>query len=299
MRQDYFLGISPEGFHDIAYTEWGNWSPQFPTIMCVHGLTRNGRDFDELAMYLSNKGRYVLCPDVVGRGESAWFHQAANYNFPQYISDMNALIARSHSHHIDWIGTSMGGIIGMMMAALPNSPIQKLVINDIGAQIPLQGLRRLAQYVGKEPVFKSFEEAKTYCKVNFADFGDLSEEQWNNFTQHTVIQKAPNLYALKVDPHIRTAKSTSQWLHELVHHPRKALEGIFYDVDLWDIWNQIRCPVLVIHGQRSDLLTTEIITKMQRTHPHVDVCEVDNAGHAPALLDQHIHETIYNWIIMN
>jgi pimeloyl-ACP methyl ester carboxylesterase len=299
MKQNYYLGMSPQGFHDLAYTEWGTWSDQFPTIICVHGLTRNGRDFDELAFYLSNKGRYVLCPDVVGRGESSWFTNPTHYNFNQYVSDMNTLIARAHTHHVDWIGTSMGGLIGMMMAALPNTPIRRLVINDIGPQVPIAGLKRLAQYAGKEPVFKTFDEAKAYCKIHYADFGVLSEEQWEQFTEHSIKLRAPNLYTFKMDPGIRHAKSPSQWLNDFVHHPIKALEGVLYDVDLWAIWKQVRCPVLVIHGTHSDLLTPEIITKMQRTHPQVEVYEVENAGHAPALLEQQNHEKIYNWLIKN
>lgn len=297
MKQNYVLGISPEGFHNIAYTEWGNWSTQFPATFCVHGLTRNGRDFDDLANYLSNRGRYVLCPDVVGRGESSWFKNPSHYNFPQYVSDMNALIARANAHSIDWVGTSMGGIIGMMLAALPNTPIRKLVINDIGPQIPLTGLKRLGKYAGTNPIFTSMEEAKNYCKINYADFGVLSEEQWTAFTEHSVRQTAPNLYTFKVDPGIRHSKSKSQWFNEFIHHPLKALEGIFYDVDLWSVWHQIRCPVLVIHGKKSDLLTTEIILKMRQSHPNVEVYEIENAGHAPALLESKNHEVIYEWLL--
>lgn len=297
MKKNYLQGLSPEGFHEIAYTEWGNWSDQFPGIICVHGLSRNSRDFDELAMFLSNRGRYVLCPDVVGRGQSSWFKQASNYNFPQYLADMNALIARANLPHIDWIGTSMGGLIGMMLAAQPNTPIRKLVLNDVGPQIPLNALKRLGKYAGKDPIFKSFDEAKLYCKINYAGFGDLSEEEWDRFTEHSIKARAPNLYAFKVDPAIRNPKSTSQWLNELMHHPFKALEGVLYDVDLWALWKKIRCPVLVIHGQRSDLLTPEIIAKMLQIHPSTEVYEVENAGHAPALLAQTDHETIYNWLI--
>jgi pimeloyl-ACP methyl ester carboxylesterase len=296
MKKNNVLGISAEGFHTIAYTEWGSWSAPSPATLCVHGLTRNGRDFDALAGYLSTKGRYVLCPDVVGRGESAWFKNPAHYNFTQYVSDMTGLIARANTPQIDWVGTSMGGIIGMMLAAVPNTPIRKLVINDIGPQIPLVGLKRLSQYAGKDPVFNSMEEAKSYCKVSYADFGPLSEEQWNTFTEHSIKQTAPNVYTFKVDPGIRNAKSKSQWLHEFIHHPRKALEGLFYDVDLWSFWKKIRCPVLVIHGTNSDLLTAPIITKMRQIHSGIEVYEVEHAGHAPALLETKEHEVIYNWL---
>ena len=297
MKQNYVLGLSPEGFHEIAYTEWGNCSTQFPSVICVHGLTRNSRDFDELAFSLSNKGRHILCPDVVGRGESSWFTHACNYNFRQYVSDMNVLIARANTPHIDWIGTSMGGMRGMLIASLPNTPIRKLIINDVGPHIPLKALRRLGKYAGKDPLFKSFEEAKDYCKINFADFGDLSEEQWDHFTQYSIKQCAPNLYKLKVDPGIKYPKSANQWFTEFIHHPFKALEGIFYDIELWPIWKKIHCPVLVIHGKHSDLLTPEIIESMRHTHPDIEVYEIENAGHAPALLDQKEHDFIYNWLI--
>lgn len=298
MKTNHFLGLSPEGFHKIAYMEWGNCVSSFPPIICVHGLTRNSHDFDELAQYFSAQDRYLLCPDIVGRGDSGWFKNSSHYNFPQYVSDMNALIARANTRQIDWIGTSMGGIIGMMIAALPQSPIRKLVINDIGPQIPLIGLKRLGKYAGKNPVFNSFEEAKQYCKINYADFGTLSEEQWDKFTEHS-IKQVPNGYVFKQDPGVRTPKSTVQWLNELLHHPFKALEGILYDVDLWAIWQQIHCPVLVIHGKRSDLLTPEIIVKMRQIHANTEVYEVEDAGHAPALLDLKNHETIYNWLAKN
>ena len=300
MKQNYFLGISPEGFHNLAYTEWGNWSPEFPTAFCVHGLTRNGRDFDDLALYLSNKGRYVLCPDVAGRGESAWFTNPKHYNFSQYINDMNALIARANTNHIDWIGTSMGGIIGMMMAALPNTPIRRLVLNDIGPQIPITGLKRLAKYAGKDPVFKSVDEAKNYFKTNYADFGISTEEQWDAFTEHSIKHRAPHLYRLKVDPGINNpSKSFLNLFTEFLKHPHKSLEGIYYDIDLWSIWKNIRCPVLLIHGKHSDLLTPDIILEMRRTHPYIEVYEIEHAGHAPALLEQQNHETIYNWLVLN
>jgi pimeloyl-ACP methyl ester carboxylesterase len=193
----------------------------------------------------------------------------------------------------------MGGIIGMMLAALPNSPIRKLVLNDIGPQVPLTGLKRLAKYAGKDPVFKSLEEAKQYFKINYADFGDLNEEQWDRFTEHSVKERAQNVYTFKMDPGVKHSRTASQWLNEFIHRPGKALEGIFYDVDLWAIWKQVRCPILVIHGKKSDLLTPEIILKMRQIHPSIQLYEIENAGHAPALLDQKNHEVIYNWLIMS
>lgn len=296
MKKNSIYGVSDEGFHNVAYTEWGSSAPEHPTVICVHGYTRNGRDFDTLAHYLGVKGRHVFCPDVVGRGDSSWFKQAHHYNFTQYVADMNALIARTHAQQIDWIGTSMGGMIGMMMAALPNTPIRRLILNDIGPQIPLHGLRKLAKYIGNEPEFKSVEEAKQYFKANYSEFGILTEQQWDTFTEHSIEQRAAKVYVAKVDPGIKNPKSTMQAVSDFFHHPQKSLEGILYDIDLWSIWKKIRCPVLVIHGVRSDLLTPEIIRKMIRTHPKTEVYEVENAGHAPALLETSQHEIIEQWL---
>lgn len=296
MRKNSYLGVSEEGFHNIAYTEWGVRDFELPTVICVHGYTRNSRDFDELASYFSLQGRHVFCPDVVGRGESSWFHQASHYNFTQYVADMTSLIARTQARQVDWVGTSMGGLIGMMLAALPNSPIRRLVLNDIGPQIPIDGLRRLAKYAGKDPVFKSFDEAKLHFQTNYAEFGNLTDKQWVQFTKNSVEERAPNVFTARVDPNIKNPKTTSQILSEFFHHPTKALEGILYDIDLWSTWKDVRCPVLVIHGRHSDLLTPEIIRRMQRVHPDIEVYEKEDAGHSPALLDLIDHQTISQWL---
>ncbi|MCL9682686.1 alpha/beta fold hydrolase [Legionella maioricensis] len=296
MKKNSFLGVSEEGFHNVAYTEWGSSSPELPTVICVHGYTRNGRDFDALAHYLGVKGRHIFCPDVVGRGDSSWFKHAHHYNFNQYVADMNVLIARTHAQQIDWIGTSMGGMIGMMLAALPNTPIRRLILNDVGPQIPLHGLRKLAKYIGNDPEFKSMEEAKQHFKKNYSEFGILSEKQWDDFTEHSVEKRAARVFVAKVDPAIKNPKSTMQVVSDFFHHPQKALEGILYDIDLWSIWNKIRCPVLVIHGAHSELLTPEIIKKMLRTHAQTEVYEIADAGHAPALLETADHEIIDSWL---
>ena len=296
MKKHQFLGISDEGFHEVAYTEWGVADPEFPTVICVHGYTRNSRDFDALAAYLSSGGSHVFCPDIVGRGDSSWFKDSHHYQFNQYVNDMNALIARTQAKQIDWIGTSMGGIIGMLLAALPNSPIRKLILNDIGPQIPLSGLKKLIQYAGKDPEFRTLDEAKEYFKVIHAEFGELTEKQWSIFTQNSIEQRAPNVFVTKLDPGIKNPKSTQQWVSDFFHHPHKALEGILFDIDLWSIWKQIHCPVLVIHGMHSELLTLEIINKMQKIHEKTESYTVKNAGHAPALLNLADHKIISQWL---
>lgn len=295
MKNDFILCASEEGIHQVAYTEWGNAS-KAPTIICVHGLARNRHDFDSLSAFLSAKNRHVFCPDIVGRGDSSWFKNPKYYNFEQYVADMITLIARTADHEIDWIGTSMGGLIGMFLAAIPNSPIRRLILNDVGPQIPLQALWHLGKYAAKEPKFASKEEAKAYYKKIYADFGNLSEEQWNTFTENSIREFAPNVYIAKTDPGINDSKAGWQFMRELIHNPHKALEGVFFDVDLWDNWRKVQCPVLVIRGQRSDLLLPEHIRKMQRIHPQTELFEVEQAGHAPALLELLQQEKIAAWL---
>jgi len=294
MKKDYFLGLSDEGFHRVAYTEWGTSHPT--PIICVHGLTRNGRDFDSLGQYLANEGCHVYCPDIIGRGDSDWLKNPLHYTYEQYMADMNAMIARTHATQIDWIGTSMGGLIGMIIASLPQSPIRRLVLNDVGPQIPVKALSRLAKYAGKDPEFVSVEEAKAYFKIIYADFGQLSEEQWQHLTENSIREVAQGRFTTKIDHGIKRSPAKSKLAWKLLLSPHKALEGTFFDVDLWQIWRKVTCPVLVIHGEKSDLLLPSIIEKMHSLHPHMEILQVPDAGHAPALQSPAQQEVIYQWL---
>src|SRR5687768_17874419 len=153
MKSEYVLGLGTKGFHRIHYTEWGDASNS-RIVICAHGLARTGRDFDDLAQALQNEFR-VVCPDIVGRGRSDWLDAKEEYGYPQYMADMNALIARvtgeTSGNTVHWVGTSMGGIIGMLLASRPRSPIVRLVVNDVGTIVPKAALERLAQYVGRTP----------------------------------------------------------------------------------------------------------------------------------------------------
>ncbi|CEK10539.1 alpha/beta fold hydrolase [Legionella hackeliae] len=299
MNLSYVMCASQEGFHKVAYSEWGSPKTDGSTIICVHGLTRNRCDFDPLAHFLSSQGHHVFCPDIVGRGDSSWFRNSKHYNYQQYIVDMTTFIARTGAHTVDWIGTSMGGLIGMALAALPNSPIRSLILNDIGPQIPAHALWRLGQYVGKHPEFASEEEAKQYFKTIYGSFGKLSEEQWNYLTTHSIKERAPGLFVAKLDPHIKESKSSGQLLKEFFVNPHRALEGIFFDIDLWYLWEKVTCPVLVIRGKDSDMLLPEHIKRMQRGHSNVSLIEIDNAGHAPILFELPEHEKIAHWLNSN
>jgi pimeloyl-ACP methyl ester carboxylesterase len=147
-------GLTRRSFHRIAFTDWG---PAFAVrpVLCVHGLTRNGRDFDHLAAVLAAAGRRVICPDLPGRGQSERLWDSRDYALPQYCSDMTVLMAALNATEVDWIGTSLGGLIGMVLAALPGGPIRRIVISDIGPYLPWTGLMRLGANLSDAP--KSFE----------------------------------------------------------------------------------------------------------------------------------------------
>ena len=210
--------------------------------------------------------------------------------------DMNMLISRTGATQIDWLGTSMGGLIGIMMAALPHTPIRRLILNDVGPQVPIHALWQLAKYVGKDPEFTSKEQAKLHYKTIYAEFGNLSEEQWDTFTEHSVTEHSPGVFVSKYDPGIHDFRLKWPSIKENFFHPHKMLEGVLLDIDLWDFWQNIKCPVLVIRGRHSTLLLPEHIKRMERTHPQVDALEVDDAGHAPALLEEAEHEKINRWL---
>jgi pimeloyl-ACP methyl ester carboxylesterase len=273
-----FLGLSPAGFHRTIYWEWAPADPVAPVVVAVHGLTRNGRDFDTLAGVLSEQRR-VVCPDIVGRGKSDWLPNGALYTYPQYLADCTALLARLAVASVDWVGTSMGGLIGMMLAAQPLSPIRRLVINDVGPLVPKAALERLAAYVGKDPHFPTHRDLELYMRRAYASFGPLTDLEWAHLARHSVRALPEGGYAMAYDPAIGAA-----------------LQGPLADVDLWPIWDQIACPVLILHGGQSDLLTPEIVAEMQRRKPDAQLVTFPECGHAPALMAPHQTTAIRHWL---
>lgn len=267
MRKDSLLGLGPHGFHRIAYTEWGN-AENPRVLICVHGLTRNGRDFDALAEAMQDRYR-VICPDIVGRGESDWLSHPGDYGYPQYLADMNALIARASPAELHWVGTSMGGLIGMMLAGQPNTPIRRLVMNDVGPFIPKASLERLAQYVGRAPAMESVDEVEQYLRVVMAPFGKLTDAQWRHMAQHSAKPSPNGNFMLHYDPAIADVFKGAA----------------IQDVNLWLFWQGVTCPVFVIRGAESDLLLAETVTQMKAGRSNVTTLEIPNTGHAPALMD--------------
>jgi pimeloyl-ACP methyl ester carboxylesterase len=273
-----FLSLTSRGFHHVAYNEWGR-KDRAQTVICVHGLTRNSHDFDALALALE-QDRRVVCPDIVGRGRSDWLADKQQYTFATYSGDMVALMARLGNEAFDWVGTSMGGMIGMFLAAQPNSPIRRLVINDTGAFVPKAPAERMLQYVGIERSFESLPEAEKYFRDIYRSFGALTNAQWADLTRHSVRRRLEDrAYTLTYDPDIVAPMRSPQ------------------DLNLWSVWEEIRCPVLLLRGAESDVLSTDTVERMLKRGPKTELVEFPGVGHAPALRDSKQIDVIRRWLL--
>ena len=261
MRHCFYSGLSTSGFHRVHYTEWGE-ADNPRVLVSAHGLTRCGRDFDTLAKSLQGQYR-VICPDVAGRGESEWLTNKADYNYVQYINDMTALLARSGAETVDWVGTSMGGIIGMLLASHTNTPITRMVINDVGAFIPKASLERISMYLGASPRFADFESIVMAVRA-VSPFGEMSDETWRELTVPLVRQSADGSWQFRYDPGIGDAFKI----------------GAIQDVDLSAVWEKVGCPVLITRGVDSDLLLKGTFDSMCRK-AGVRGIEFAHVGHAP------------------
>ena len=266
-RECHFHSLSPHGFHRVAYREWGH--PDCPrVVVCVHGLTRNGRDFDTLAQSLDDRFR-LLCPDMPGRGDSDWLPDVNDYVFPTYLTTLTALLAHADVEQVAWVGTSMGGLLGMVMAAQPNTPVTRLVLNDVGPVIAPAALARIAAYVGLDPVFASFAALEAHIREVSAPFGPLTDAQWTELARTTARETPDGRWRLKYDPGIAVPF-------------RNASAAVS---DLWAVWDAIRCPTLVLRGAESDLLAADTAAAMRTRGPRPRVVEFPGIGHAPMLLD--------------
>jgi pimeloyl-ACP methyl ester carboxylesterase len=268
-RQRKVQCASPTGLHQMAYLEWG--SRENPHVLvCVHGLTRSGRDFDVLARDLAARYR-VVCPDVAGRGESDWLTNPMEYQVPTYVGDMVTLLARLDVETVHWVGTSLGGLIGMALAALPGSPITRLVLNDVGPVVTRASLARIGDYVGKWPPLPTMDAAEAYVRSVNAPFGPHSDVEWRLLTEHVVRENPDGSLRMHYDPSISIPFTAEQPAQDR-------------DLEHWDLYERIRCPTLVLRGEHSDLLTRDTANEMSRRGPRAKVAEIAGVGHAPTLM---------------
>ncbi len=271
MREGKVKCLSAAGFHHMAYVEWGD-AANPKVLVCVHGLTRSGRDFDFLAQALAADYR-VVCPDVVGRGRSDWLRNKSLYALPQYCADMTALLARLNVETVHWVGTSMGGLIGMALASQPETPIARLVLNDVGPVITATSLERIGTYLGAAPRFDSIEQAEAFVRFVSATFGSFSNEQWRHLTVHVTRTASDGKIEFAYDPGI------AQSFREML----AASDG--KDIELWPLYDGIACPTLLLRGETSDLLTHDAALQMAGRGPRASLVEVPGVGHAPMFMD--------------
>lgn len=265
-RQHTLKACGSERWQQLAYVEWGD--PDNPrVVVCVHGLTRTGRDFDALARRLARDHR-VVCPDVVGRGRSDWLARPEEYGYPRYVSDAALLLARIGVDQVDWVGTSMGGILGMLLAAVPGNPVRRLILNDVGSFIPRAALETIGSYVGAAPTFSSLQDAAGYLARVHAGFGALSPAQWETLAEQSTLEMADGGFRLRYDPAIAAA-----------------FKGSLTDVDLGAVWAAVTAPTLIVRGAESSLLSAQTVAAMCRVRPETESVTFPGCGHAPALLD--------------
>ncbi|UJP05174.1 MAG: alpha/beta hydrolase [Nitrosomonas sp.] len=277
----------PKKPHHIAYTDWGD--PDNPhVVVCVHGLTRNCRDFDFFAHAIQNDCR-VICVDVVGRGQSDWLEHACDYDYyPLYLADAAALVTFLQTQYpvpitLDWVGISMGGLIGMILAIQPGLPfsVNKLIISDIGPLIPAAALKRIAGYVGKDPRFENFEALQAYMKAISVSFGPLTEQQWHHLAIHSAREYPDGSFGFRYDPRIAISFQS----HEIK------------DIDLWAQWDRLTVPTLVLRGVGSDILSTDTAAQMKLRGAKARIVEFNGVGHSPMLLDVEQIDTVRDFIL--
>jgi len=275
-RVRHFRGLSPHGFHRVAYYEWGD-SDNDRVVVCVHGVGRNGRDFDVLAEALAPTRR-VVAVDMPGRGQSEWLADPNDYVFPVYLATLAALIAACRVEQVDWVGTSMGGLIGLFLAAKKNSPIRRLVLNDVGAFIPWSALFRIKGYITRGRRFANEGEVEAYVRRVCASFGKLTDEQWRHLARHGARRADDGTYELRYDPGI------GEGLHGHIDAEFPIGPDVLRGIDLWNVWGKLKCPTLVLRGAESEVLLPKTVAEMRSRKPDVEIVEFPGVGHAPALM---------------
>ena len=270
LHQVACLNANGQGLHRMAYWEWGD-PANGRVLVCVHGLSRQGRDFDTLAAALCGHYR-VVCPDVVGRGRSDWLADPMGYAIPAYVADMVTLLARLNADTVHWVGTSMGGLIGMGMAALAGSPVQRLVLNDVGPTIEPASLARIGSYLGQPAHWDTEEQAAQALLAISAGFGPHTDAQWLALTRPQ-LQPDGSGFKPRCDPAIAVP-------FKLVT-PELAKLG---EAALWQAYDRISCPTLLLRGQDSDLLSPATAQAMTERGPKARLHNFAGVGHAPTLV---------------
>jgi len=266
--------LDTRGLHRMAYVEWGD--PANPRVLvCVHGLSRQGRDFDTLAQGLASDYR-VVCPDVVGRGKSDWLADPMAYAVPTYVADMVTLIARLGVEQVDWVGTSMGGLIGIALASMPNTPLRRLVLNDVGPAIRPESIQRIAGYLGQPAHWRTVEAAADALRAISQGFGPHTRDEWLALTRPQLVPDVEDGvpgFKSHYDPAIAVPVRAAT--------PQIMAAG---EAMLWAAYDRITAPTLLLRGADSDLLSRETAQAMTQRGPRAQLLELPGVGHAPTLV---------------
>jgi pimeloyl-ACP methyl ester carboxylesterase len=275
-------GLKPPGTaHSLAYHEWAaRVRDGSRVLVCVHGLTRNAMDFAVLAPAFSDRWR-VIAVDMPGRGKSEWLKNPADYNYSTYVTDVAELLDHLALGDVDWVGTSMGGIIGMMMAGLYPGRIARLVLNDVGGAIPAAGLRRILSYAGGRLHYASRAEAERALRANFAGMGIRSEANWQRLFSSSLLEEPDGRTRMTYDPAIIASFPSPEDVK---------------DIDLWPVWEKVNCPTLILRGAQSDVLTRDMAQRMRDGKSGVTLVEIPGAGHAPSLMEPDQIAPIVRWL---
>ena len=280
MENRTFKAFSVYGWHHIHFTDHGPKDAK-NVALCVHGLTGNGRGFDAIAAYLAERGWRVICPDLPGRGKSDSAPDPQMYGFRHYMTDLAGLLAYLRVWKVHWIGTSMGGLIGMRMAALPDSPVQKLVLNDIGPMAHPEALQDIIDYLKDDTVYPDKDSYIQMLKSKARGRDDLEDQNHKHKAEHGLWPVEDGGFRPAFDPAIAM---------------RFADEPLG-DKDLWQAFDQITAPMLVLRGAMSDLLPRDVVDQMtRRAQSDVTAIEIPGAGHCPSLSTIGQMKLVSDWL---
>lgn len=279
MKTKHVLSSNQFGQHRIVYQDWGD-EDNPKVLLCVHGLTRNSRDFDYLAKHLSADYR-IIAPDIVGRGQSDWLSDPSHYTLEQYIKDMCILIQELKVEQIDWLGTSLGGLIGMAIAARPGSPVKRLILNDIGPVIKKEAIAFLATNLEQTPHFASLIELQTFLKQAYSAMGELDQNFWEHMAT----------YDHRITPEGRITRNFDPKITKSVGSLTSS------DLALWDLWEALTCPILVLHGELSLILTAPMCEEMLARNSHASIVTLPGVGHTPSLMTEGQIQLVKDWLV--
>lgn len=284
MQERSFLSLNSQGFHSIIYNDWGPKDGDI--IICVHGLTGNGHDFDEIAPMLVEDGYRVIAIDLPGRGRSDFLNNPLDYNYAQYWTDLTGLMVHlgiNRPQSIDWLGVSLGGLLGIYMASLPGSPIRRLILNDVGPEVPKPALDFIHQVIGQEYVFNTVQDLEDRMRATRGlTWGPVTEAQWKHMAEHNARPLPDGRITYGYDPQIARIFEVEP-------------TG---PVNLWPCWDTLLIPTLTIRGEYSVLLTPEIVQSMQSRKPGrpMDFVEFRACGHVPSLMAPDQIDTVRSWL---